>query len=179
MKNIKYSIDYPLKGRDIMKILNDRTNIIEYKNLYNIENLDDIFINNSCVILYRSSQDMAHWCCIFKNKEGLNFFDPYGCIIDNEINEIEKDNPNFSNNYYNNGTKRLIELILKANYEYIIYNEYKLQQLKYNINTCGRHCCVRLLLQDLTLEEYVNKLLKLSNNKYLDEVVLKITNNLI
>jgi hypothetical protein len=179
MKKNKFSIDYPLRGSDILKILNNNTNIIEYKQLYNIEDLEDIFINGSCVILYRSAPNLAHWCCIFKNIYGLEFFDPYGCIIDNEINEIEEMNPNYANNYYNNGHKRLLELVLKTGYNELTYNNYKLQQMKHNINTCGRHCAVRLLFKNLNLEDYVDYLFKISKNKYLDEIVLKITNKLI
>lgn len=172
-------IDYPLKGSDINKILKGNTNIIEYNTLYNINSLDEIFKNDSCVILYRSSPSLAHWCCIFKNKEGLNFFDPYGTIIDNEIEEIKKINPSYINEYYNNGEKKLIELILKDRYEHIIYNEYKMQQLKSNINTCGRHVCCRLLYKNLSLEEYINELYKYNNDKYFDNIVLNITNKLI
>ena len=175
----KKNIDYPLKGRDILQILKGDTNIIEYGDLYNINSLNDIFKNESCVILYRSSPSLAHWCCVFKNKEGLNFFDPYGVIIDNEIDEIEKMNPEYANQYYNNGKKRLIELILKDKYEHIIYNEYKMQQMKSNINTCGRHCCCRLLYKNLSLEDYVKELSKYSNDKYFDNIVLNITNKLI
>jgi hypothetical protein len=176
--NNKKTLDYPLRGKDILKILNNKTNLIEYSTLYNINNLDDIFINGSCVILYRASPTNAHWCCVFLNKDGLNFFDPYGVILDNEINEITKINPLYSNKYYNGGEKKLLKLFMNSKYNYLNYNEYKMQEMKQNINSCGRHVCCRLLFKDLSLDEYIKTLYKYTKNNYLDDIVLKITNKL-
>ena len=53
-----------------------------------------------------------------------------------------------------------------------------MQELKSNINTCGRHVCCRLLFKDYSLDDYVN-MLKMKSGKYLDKKVLQITNKLI
>ena len=173
----KYSVDYPLTNYDISKILNNNCKIIEYSDLYDIESLKDIMIDKCIVILYRSSDDSAHWCCIFEHDNNdIEFFDPYGTIIDNEIEQIKHVNPSYAQQYYHG--KRLIELILKGNYKDIIYNNYKMQELKSNINTCGRHVCCRLLFKDYSLDDYVN-MLKMKSGKYLDKKVLQITNKLI
>lgn len=169
------SIDYPLSGTDIQTILKNKCNVIEYSDLYNIDNLNDAFKNDCIVILYRSSPTSAHWCCVYRNKEGICFFDPYGLVIDSEIDEIKTENPYYANSYY--PSKRLIQLILKGNYKHINYNNYKLQEMKSNVNTCGRHVATRLLFKDDTLEEYVKRLSGMKGSNF-DEIVLNITNKL-
>lgn len=172
---MKYSLDYALSGTDIKTILKDKCNVIEYADLYNINSLEEVMKNDCVVILYRSSPDSAHWCCVYFNKEGICFFDPYGWIIDSEIDEIRSDNPYYGNMYYPN--KQLIKLILKGNYKHINYNNYKLQEMKSNINTCGRHVACRLLYKTDTLEEYVDRLSGMKGSNF-DEKVLNITNKL-
>jgi hypothetical protein len=173
----KYSLEYPLKGEDIMTILDGKCGMLEYKDLYHIDNLNEVMKDDALVILYRSSPTSAHWCCVFKNKEGIEFFDPYGLIIDDEI-KPEFMTQDFINSYYHEGHKRLIELILKGNFSHINYNNYDLQQLKSNINTCGRHVACRLLFKKYSLEEYINILSQMNKGEYFDNIVLKITNKL-
>lgn len=175
----KKSIDYALSNFDINKILDGKCHIIEYSDLYNLNNIYDVLgVYKCCVILYRSSNINAHWCCIFENKDGnIEFFDPYGIIIDNEIDKNYIDN-RFYNDYYHRGYHKLSELIINSNYKHIEYNNIKMQEMKSNINTCGRHVSTRLLFRDFSLEEYVN-LLGGKNIKYFDNKVLDITNKYI
>ena len=175
----KYDMNYSLSNNDINKILNNKCNIIEYAQLYNVNKLSSIMtLNRPLVILYRSSPKTAHWCCIFLHKDNnIEFHDSYGLICDQEINKIYNINEPFYESYYNNGYKKLSELILNGNYNEIIYNQYHLQKQKTNINTCGRHVCCRLLYKNLSLEEYI-KIMKFKNNG-LDKQVLELTNKLI
>lgn len=166
-------IEYPLRGRDIQKIVD--CNLIEYKQLYQTAKLDDLFINDCCVILYRSSPKSAHWCCLLRNKYGIEFFDAFGELIDSQIDEVESANPIYAESYYK-GDKRLIELLVESPYDDLSYNEFRLQKEAKNINTCGRHVAVRLLFKHLSLEEYINHLLTMYPNKSPDEIVLQITN---
>jgi hypothetical protein len=167
-------LEYPLRGRDIEKIVK-KTNIIEYKTLYNINQLDDLFINDSCVLLYRSSPDTAHWCCLLRNSHGVEFFDPYGELIDSQIDQVESANPKYANNYYK-GDKQLIKLLIDSPYNDLSYNEFRLQKEAPSINTCGRHVAVRLLYKHLSLEEYVSHLLERYPGQSPDQIVLQITN---
>lgn len=172
---------YALTGQDIQHILRsvgENTNIIEYADLYKINRIENVMINHSVVILYRSTPTQAHWCCCYFNSEGFNFFDPYGIIIDNEINEITQNNPTYANDYYRNGTKRLIELIINGDYGKINYNEHKLQDMKADINTCGRWCATRLIYKEYSLKDFVDLLNKYKRNRTLDDLVCDITNKL-
>ena len=176
----KYDIDYSLTNFDIYRILKNKCNIVEYSQLYNVKKLSDIMSYDlPLVILYRSSQQTAHWCCLFQHKNrSIEFHDSYGLIIDMEINKIHNINQPFYDSYYNNGYKKLSELIIKGNYNEIIYNQYHLQlNNKPNINTCGRHVCSRLIFKDLSLEEYI-KIMNFKNHG-LDYQVLKLTNKFI
>jgi hypothetical protein len=175
----KYDISYALNGNDIMRILNGNTNIIEYSDLYNVDRIEDVMVNDTVVILYRSSEDTAHWCCLFINQDNNpEFFDPYGLVIDSEIDRIKDMNPIYADNYYHN-EKRLIELLLKGNYKQIEYNEHKLQQMKNTINDCGRHVAMRLLFKDYSLEDYVKLLTENLKGRTYDELIVDATNKLI
>jgi len=174
----KYDISYALNGDDIMHILDGKTNIIEYAELYNVDRLEDVMVHDSVVILYRSSENTAHWCCLFINQDGNpEFFDPYGLVIDSEIDRIKDINPVYADNYYDK--KRLIELLLKGNYKQIEYNEYKLQQMNNHINDCGRHVAMRLLFKDYSLEDYVKLLTENLKGRNYDELIVDATNKLI
>jgi len=165
-------LDYPLRGKDIQRIVD--CNLIEYSQLYNTDNLDELFVNDCCVILYRSSPKVAHWCCLLRNKFGIEFFDPYGELIDSQIDEVKSVNPKYGNNYYHG--KQLIKLLIESKYKCLHYNEFRLQKEAKNINTCGRHVAVRLLFKNLSLEQYVKHLLTMYPNQSPDEIVLQITN---
>jgi hypothetical protein len=71
----------------------------------------------------------------------------------------------------------LIKLLLASPYKKLSYNEFRLQKELPSINTCGRHCCVRLLLKDLSLQQYVSYLSDRYPNQSADQIVLMITNN--
>lgn len=166
----QYTADYPLSGNDIIKIVD--TNVIEYATLYNIDNIDDVLKNGSCVILYKTSDKFGHWCCITTNKNKICFFDPYGYLIDSEIKEFI--NNDFGKNYYKG--KKLVELLYKSKYKNVEYNDNRLQKMIKNNNTCGRHCCTKIMFKDLSLVNYI----KMCNDKTMannpDDFVISVTN---
>ena len=170
--NSQYSLAYPLSSNDIMKILDNNTNVIEYSTLYNINNIDDVLKNGSCVILYKTNINYGHWCCITTNKNKICFFDPYGYLIDSEIKEfIDND---FGHGYYKG--KKLVELLYNSKYKYIEYNDKPLQEMKTNINTCGRHCCTKIIFKNKSLESYIDMCNDKSMGYNPDNFVLKLTN---
>jgi len=177
-KERKYDMDYALSGYDILRILDNNTNIISYNDLYNIENIDDVLKNGSCVILYNTGDNFGHWCCILTHpeKNKIEFFDPYGILIDDEIRPSFMP-LNFIKKFYKKDKKRLRKLIYYSKYNKVEYNNYPLQKRSKNINTCGRHVVTRLIMKDLELEDYANFLYSFKRSP--DEVVLSITNKFI
>ena len=139
-----------LSSEQIKKAVN--TNLLTYNELINYNSLAKVLgAYKSCVILYTTSDNRGHWCLIFEqNPETIEFFDPYGSIIDSQlkyISESYKQKSGFNHTY-------LIKLILKSKYKYIEYNSYKFQSKGNNINTCGRHVITRLKYRNLNLDDY-------------------------
>ena len=95
-KNDKYDISYALSSSDIKDMLLPfNIPIIEYQELYDIDNIEVILNNpyNACIILYvekvinrnNTNINVGHWTCILgSNDKNLIFFDSYGNIPDNE-----------------------------------------------------------------------------------------------
>lgn len=158
-------INYSLSNFDIEKKLNNKVKIITHSEIKNYKNIDDLLQPyDKVVILYKNSKNYGHWTCLFRNDEGINFFDSYGGKIDG----IKKFIPLNLNKELNQDHKNLIKLLIKSN-ENIHYNNHQLQKLDPNINTCGRWVVFRLLNTYLTHDEF-NELFK-NRNKTSDELI--------
>lgn len=152
------SITEPLSYDDMHNKLQiyeewDNVKFLPYENIESITNIDKLLPKT--IILYQNpSSNIGHWCCIFENGEGVNFFDPYGEFIDNMCK-------------YSDTTPYLCKLLLKYP-SHIEYNQYKLQGA--NSSTCGKWCAIRLLYNNLGVDEfykcfkrYKNKDIKIAN----------------
>lgn len=144
-------MDIALSNNDIKKLTNNKVNIITYPNLYKYKTIDEVLGEyGACIILFESRKHFGHWCLIFKQTNRMiEFFNPYNGYPDDSLNYID--------DQYRIDTNQDIPylslLLIKSNYD-LSYNEFQFQQLKRNINTCGRHCVVRFWLRNLTLYEY-------------------------
>ena len=156
------------------KILNKKPNIKLYKELKNYNDIDKVLGKDGYVILnYETRTHYGHWVLVFKlDDDTIEHFDSYGLKPDDELNFIP---PLFK---IVNGTVEpyLSYLIYHSKYN-VEYNQYKFQQMKKGINTCGRHVLFRLLNRDKNIEEYkkyLDKLLKKYNMKNYDELMVKL-----
>jgi hypothetical protein len=173
--NISKIEEYPLGDSDIKKILGDNINILSYPKLQEYNNIDDIFDNlGRCILLFLTENEYTgHWLCMHKDRYGaIHYFDPYGKGIDqskkwltrDKLAELDQDKP------------LLMNLLRKSGKE-VYYNTHDFQIDREGINTCGRHCTVRLLFKDLDLNEY--KDLIINTDLPPDEFVSIITFNII
>ena len=172
-KSLKQVEEYALDDTDIEKILG-KTFIFSYPYLDDVNSIDDIFDSKgrSIMLFLTDNLTTGHWCAMIKNKEGIHYFDPYGIKPEGEkkwlskekLEELEQERP------------VLTKLFRKSGYP-IFYNDYKFQQETSKMNTCGRHCCVRLLYKDLSLEEYYDMIKQSGMSP--DEFVSKITFQII
>lgn len=152
---VKY-INHCLSDRDILNIID--TNIIMYHELKNYNNIDDILKNNSCVILYQSTINYGHWCCINKIDNKIYFFDSYGLFPDNQKKYLKPDKTIKKLNQKNQ-MKRLLLNALNNNYE--IYYNHNLLQNK-NTSTCGYWCIafIKYNKSENEFYDYINRLHK-------------------
>lgn len=162
-------MDYSLSDKDISDLLGGRVKILTHDKIkrYNdIENLLGKY--NKCIILYRNTYNYGHWCCIFKNSYGINFFDSYG----NKPDSILKFLPNNILKSLQQDHDNLIKLMYNSRYN-IYFNQYKLQKLAPDINTCGKWCVFRLLCSELNENEFKNLFnrSKFSKDELINEII--------
>jgi hypothetical protein len=153
----------PLSDAYIQNIFPDIP-IILYSELKNVKNIDDILINNACIILYQIKRNSGHWVCIIKHDNLYEYFDPYGHKIDYYIGKCR------------NKTPYLSRLIFGTNKK-AISNNYKYQEIGQHIATCGRHCICRVLLKNISLKEY-HAIFKNTSKIQSDDLVTFITESI-
>ena len=148
---------YSLSDVDIQKLLApDKTKIIIYPDLKKYSDINQCFDKlGRCVLLYPLFSEYAgHWVGMLKHPDKtIEYFDAYSNKPDTEKAWISKEQVaelGMTENYLSN-------LLKKAHDDgyTILYNPYKLQSDKRNVNDCGRHVVVRLLFKNLSLDNYV------------------------
>jgi len=158
-KDILRAEDYDLSDNDILRITDNKTKIFLYSDLEKVNNIDEILNPyGCCVILYQLEENVGHWICLIKHKNNIiEFFDPYGIKVDQEL-KFSK----FTLRRHNGViVPHLTALIHKSNYK-IISNNFKLQQFKEHVNTCGRWVSMRIRFRDVSLNKFVKLF---TNNK--------------
>jgi hypothetical protein len=152
MKRIKELEKESLSDDDIKKLLNGESNIITYTDLACTHDINDILgKNKSCVILFLTKDHYGHWTLLHEVKPGLlEFFDPYGTIIDDELDHIERNFRKKSKQNY----PHLSSLLYESPYQ-ISYNDYPFQKKSRDVSTCGKHVIIRSLMRHLSLEDYI------------------------
>lgn len=170
--NLKKAMAKSLSTKDLMKALPD-TKIWSYGQLRGVNELDDLFgRDGTCILLYESKQDYGHWCCMIQRKnKTVEVFDSYGIKPDNELNYIKS----YWKKKLGQSYPKLTKLLIESSNKKFIYNQYRLQKMKPNINTCGRYCITRIKFKELSIDDYVKLLRSLGNP---DEVVTLITSNI-
>lgn len=189
---------YTLTGEDVQKCIPFECPIYHYSDLKDLDSLQEMLHPNDCCVLFfetgrREDKSQAelnttlfgHWVCLtlspksssIRSKNDLpfsvNYVNSYGVKPDDE--------KSYTNKEYQELIGQLKNVLSKLLYQAsegldIEYNEEDLQEEstpKREINTCGRHCVVRILLKDIPLDTY-QKFLKLKGSTP-DEKVCIIT----
>jgi hypothetical protein len=144
-------INKPISGNEILKWLPNAT-VLKYTELKNYKVLPKLPI----VLLYEIKHNIGHWTTILRTPEGIEHFDSYGYIPDDEFSFIPDDFKYESNQNY----KYLLNMLYGSG-EVINYNSYKLQD-EPPIATCGRWSILRNLFNNLTIEQFKNMIMKTS-----------------
>lgn len=167
---LKYVKKKPLSSEDILTICENGANLLTYPELTKYKTLDEALgRKRALILLYETEQNYGHWVCVFKlNSNTIEHFDPYGLKPDKELKFVPANYRKVSGQDY----PHLTALLYNSGYE-ITYNEYKLQKMKKDTNTCGRWVAMRIAMRMLPLEEFV-KLFKLKGLTP-DDVVTLLT----
>ena len=141
-----------LSGEDVLELTGRRCRVIKYNELMFISSIDEVLdVDGSVIILYQKEEQKGHFCLLTNRyKEGsLYFFDPYGYDIDQEVKLADFQIRNMGGEI----VPHLTHLIEKSNYDLIV-SKTQYQEFEERVNTCGRHCVVRLNYINLSDTEY-------------------------
>jgi hypothetical protein len=149
----------PLSNIQIQKKV--RCKFILYQDMHKIRNINELLPKT--IILYQTAR-VGHWCCVFENSQGINFFDPLGFFIDEMLYRVSYDE---ATNIHHDYTY-LIKLLASQDRP-VIYNEYRLQ--KSGTTTCGYWCTVRLIFSDVENDEFYDCFKNIHDK---DKLIVKI-----
>ena len=161
-----------LSNNDILAKLNKYNvpcQFVQYSDVKNVSHINQII---PCILLYELHFPVGHWVALFRNSQGINYFDSTGHYPD-ELNITNFDNPKGRKNMGADFTY-LVKLLLDSN-ETIIYNEIRLQPE--DTMTCGYWSGTRLLTQDITNKDFNDVFRRMSVSNREDKIV-KLWNSL-
>lgn len=115
---------------------------IEYDELESMKPLMEVMdYVDAIVILYTmKSHPVGHFCCFWlsEDRSTVEYFDPYGLSPTEDMDVTH--NPHTLLQYF--GTKK------------VNHNQWRLQKLKQDINTCLYHCSLRLRFMTMSHDQY-------------------------
>lgn len=152
-----------------------RSRIKTYSQLSGFSDLDKLLKKKTDfgILLIENEPGSGHWIAILKYGDIAEFFNSYGEAPGYEVKNLEK-SINSSLNQSANDITRLLDIEVSKGRK-VIYNKKKLQKLKFDIATCGKHCilrCIMLkyfnmdLLKYLSFIEKMCKHLKLTPDEF-------------
>ena len=143
-------ISKSLSGTEVLDLLDNKCNLVQYSDLHNISSIDELLgPYKKCVLLYHTSANYGHYCCVYENNDTIFFFDSYGSIPDTQLKFLPKDlikELNSNHNY-------LIRLMYNSG-KNVEYNQYQFQSREPNVATCGRWCVNRLRFPEISINDY-------------------------
>lgn len=142
-------------------------NFLPYSEVKYVSNINDIL---PCILLYQLHYPIGHFCVLFKNQEGINYFDSTGNIPD-ELLITNFDNI-LGRNKLNADYTYLADLLYR-NGKSIIFNEVQLQPPE--TMYCGHFSFMRLMTQTVKNDDF-NKILSEYNDDERGRKVVKFWN---
>ena len=143
-------INKSLSGREVLNLLDHKCNLVQYSDLHKISTIDELLgQHKKCVLLYQTSHNYGHWCCVWQYNDTIFFFDSYGSKPDTQLNFIPHDMKTELNSNHN----YLIRLMYKSGKK-VEFNQYQFQSRDPEVASCGRWCINRLRFPEISIDEY-------------------------
>ena len=160
----------PFSGSEIVEALDGAVKIVKYPSIHQYQSIDELLRPyGRVVILYETEERYGHWCCLFLKNDVLEFFDPYGYKIDEQLKFIDESYKKTSNQNY----PFLARLMFNSPYR-LAYNDVQLQSEKKDVSSCGRHVTMRLIMSDVPIKLYQD-IMKSKGSSTPDERVTELT----
>jgi hypothetical protein len=143
---VNYFKTTDLDGNDITRLINKGP--VLYSDLKKYKNLNALLGSHGyAVLLYQtSSVSTGHFVCLFLRNNTIMFQDSYGFAPDTE--------QQYAN--YDEKIPRYLTQLIKADGRPLIWNKHDYQSKNPNVATCGRWACLRVMLRDLSNEQFQN-----------------------
>jgi hypothetical protein len=164
MTNINDVIRTPLTDSHISRYGVPREDIIVYSDLGDEYDIEGLLTDEHPykIMLIEYKENTGHWVLIMKyelkGKKTLEYFNPFGLypskkdFVDDEVLNDRLDQEQLFLN------KLFHKEMGEADFDDLIYNKVKFQSRADNVNTCGRHCLMRLICMkefNMDLSDYI------------------------
>jgi hypothetical protein len=149
--------------------------VMTYAQLANYRTIDELLPNDFDfrIILVEQMKNKGHWVLILKYNNIIEDFDSYGKGIEPQRNFIAAGMNKLLGQEHN----YLCRLVNRSSYKYVV-NKHKFQSLKPDVNTCGRWCCLRIIMakeMKMDLPEFTEMIMKASRDmKLIPDAVVSL-----
>lgn len=146
--------DVALSDTDMINLMDGKARIILYPELSNYSSLEEVLYPYGVTfILYvwHMNPTYGHWVVLVENDEVIEYFDPYGLMPDEWLDQIEEPFRSQSNQKYPRLTKLLVDY---NGPKELTYNEFQFQKFDKETRDCGRWSALRGLLRELSLKQF-------------------------
>lgn len=161
MKSLENIIITPMTDDELEEFLPKSRvdNIIKYSELSKYNDLEDLLpYNNSYkILLIEYLENSGHWVSILRYNNTIEIFNSFGDLLNRDA-FIDDDILNKQLNQYTLFLNKLINKEKEDNEFKFIYNTIQFQKKNININTCGRHVVLRIIMLiyfNMNLKQYI------------------------
>lgn len=140
----------PLSFSDLEKMLGDdstSTKMINYDDLKGIENIQQLLGHDRAVIILekieaKNAPKVGHWVALLNKPGFIEHFDSYGFSVDKELSITHE--------------QKWLKALLSDSGKKIVESRRRYQQIREQVNTCGRWCVVRVKHFNMDVGEFSN-----------------------
>lgn len=150
-------------GDDDIKFYFPKAKILKYADLRGYGHIDQLLPKDKdySFLLLEESPNKGHWLGLLKYGDVVESFDSYGGKPDSWLKWNSKDK-----NADLGQSKKELSRLLESHNGKVVYNPIKYQEEDSDINTCGRHCTLRVkkMLEGNNLDHYYNWMKRQKDN---------------
>lgn len=139
-------VDYPLNTTEVMRIIGRPCGFTLFSDMHKTP-LNDLFVNDACLINYLSTKNSGHWVGVTRDGNLIKYFNPSGSTVDDAIDFLPREFRKESKQDKPHLLKRLVE----GGYQ-VEYMDYPLQT---GGNYCGRLTGLFLRYPHISIEDFI------------------------
>jgi len=161
MADIEKRIGLPMSNEDLEKYLSVKPDdVMKYSELSKYKKIEDLLPKDKDfqIVLIEDSYNSGHWVCVMRYGKTIEYFNSYKEKWDTDWKFI----PRMMRLILGQGSNEMTRLMNDAKERgwNVIHNTHKFQELNPKIQTCGRHCVMRIEMMRMgyNLDDYVKKM---------------------